>query len=144
MTQHFAGHEFEALKLRYEDQVALLRFLTEIDFKIFTAFFTLQLALGSFLATQDVISRNGAVGLACIDIALAGLSTKLLFNNHLRRQQVAATIDRLNDALGFKEPGIYLDGVALNPKYPRHHWFPWYALGVLASVVGILVALFGR
>jgi hypothetical protein len=144
MNKAYVGHEFEALKLRYEDQVALLRFLTDLDFKIFTTFFTLQLLLGSFIATQDKISQSVAVGLAIIDIAMAVLSVKLLFNNHLRRQQVASTIDNLNTALGFKELGVYRSGKTLNPEYPRHYWFPWYAIGVLVSVAGVLIALFGR
>jgi hypothetical protein len=141
---HYIGHEFEALKLRYEDQVALLRSLTELDFKIFTAFFTLQLFVGSFISVQAASSRGSQAGLAGIDIVLAVLSIKLLYNNHLRRKEVAATIANLNEALGFNAVGAYLDGKPLNPKYDRRYWFTWYAVGVLLSTLGVLVVLFGR
>ena len=41
--------KFEALKMRYEDHVELLRFMTTLDFKIFGGYMTLQLLVGSWL-----------------------------------------------------------------------------------------------
>lgn len=141
MPAHFVGHEFEALKLRYEDQVALLRSLTEIDHRIFTAFFALQLALGGWLATQAAVAERVQWGLASIDFTLAALSVKLLFNNHCRRQEVAATISNLNEALGFNAIGSYLLDRALNPEYKRRYWFKWYVVGVVAAYFGLMLVL---
>ena len=142
MTKHYQGHEFEALKLRYEDQVALLRTLTDVDFKIFTAFFTLQLLLGSFLATQPALIPKLQWGLAAIDAVLAALSVKLLHNNHCRRQEIADTISNINAALGFAEPGIYIESLPLNPPYTRRYWFKWYFFGVVVSSLGIALVPF--
>lgn len=141
MTKHYIGHEFEALKLRYEDQVQLLRTLTEIDHRLVTALFTLQLALGAWLATQATVAPRLQWGLAVIDLAIAAIFVKLLFNNNRRRQEVAATIANVNAALGFLEPGVYLEGKALNPEYVRRYWFAWYVVAVFVSTVGVLLVL---
>ena len=145
MTQKpYVGHEFEALKLRYEDQVGLLRALTEIDFKLFTSFFTLQLLLGSFLLTQSSAAAKHQASLAIVDAVLAILSVKLLYNNHRRRQEVGDTIGNLNAALGFTEPGVYLEGRPLNPPYQRRYWFKWYAVGVAVATCGVLMVLLAK
>ncbi|HYQ72056.1 MAG TPA: hypothetical protein VET88_09040 [Gammaproteobacteria bacterium] len=142
MAKTYEGHEFEALKMRYEDQVALLRYLTQFDFKIFVSFFTLQLFLGGWLSTNPVSSVPVQVALATINIVLAALSVKLLYNQHRRRQEVADTIKNINKALGFDEKDIYLHCKALNPPYSRRYWFRWYVVGVIVAVVGLLVVLF--
>jgi hypothetical protein len=142
MTKPYESHEFEALKMRYEDQVALLRYLIQFDFKIFVSFFTLQLALGGWLSVNPVISLPIQAALATIDIVLAVLSVKLLYNQHCRRQEVADTIKNINTALGFDEEGIYLHCKALNPPYSRRYWFRWYVVGVVVATAGLMVVLF--
>lgn len=140
---YYKGNEFEALKLRYSDQVELLRSLGQFDFKIFTAFFTLQLVLGGWLAANPVQDASMRTGLLIIDMALAGISIKLLRNQHLRRQEVVATIMNLNEALGFSVAGAYLQGKTINPQYKRRFWFWWYAVAVAIGVVGFALVLFG-
>lgn len=142
MTRHFVGHEFDALKLRYEDQVELLRYLTQFDFRIFTAFFAVQLALGGWLAAHSAPTQAVQCGLATIDVVLAALSVKLLHNQQCRRKEVQATIKNINAAFGFNEIGVYLEGQALNPDYERRAWFKWYALGVVVATIGLLIILF--
>lgn len=142
MTKVYEGHEFEALKMRYEDQVNLLRSLTQFDFKIFVAFFTLQLAMGSWLSANPVSSCAVRVALAAIDVVLAALSVKLLHNQHCRRQEVVDTIKNINTALGFDDPGVYLPSGPLNPPYKRRYWFNWYFVGVVIATTGLLVVLF--
>lgn len=144
MPKHYEGHEFEALKLRYEDQVDLLRTLTQLDFRIFISFFTLQLALGGWLASHPPSTAAVRWGLAAITVVLAGLSIKLLHNQHCRRQEVAGTIANANVALGFTEPGVYLEGQTLNPTYTRRYWFKWYVVGVVISTLGLYLILFSR
>ena len=142
MTKAYEGHEFDALKLRYKDQVGLLRSLTQFDFKIFVGFFTLQLILASWLSANPIPSCTVRIALAVIDGVLAALSIKLLHNQHCRRQEVAATIANINAALGFEEPGIYLPSAPLNPPYQRRYWFKWYAVGVVVVTAGLFVILF--
>lgn len=142
MTKAYEGHEFDALKLRYEDQVGLLRSLTQFDFKIFVGFFTLQLVLASWLSANPISSCTVRTSLAVIDAVLAALSVKLLHNQHCRRQEVAATIANINTALGFDEPGLYLPNGPLNSPYQRRYWFKWYAAGVVIATAGQLVILF--
>lgn len=141
MTKAYEGHEFDALKLRYEDQVDLLRSLTQFDFKIFVGFFTLQLLLASWLSAKAIPSCTVRIALAVIDVVLAVLSVKLLHNQHCRRQEVAETIANINTALGFEEPGLYVPNVPLNPSYKRRYWFKWYAGGVAIVTAGVLVVL---
>lgn len=141
MTSHYDGHHFDALKLRYEDQVHLLRTLTEIDHKLVTAFFTLQLALGAWLVSQATLALQLQWGIGLIDLAFTGVFIKLLYNNNCRRQEVAATIANINEALGFEKPGVYLEGKALNPSYVRRYWFRWYVVAALLSTAGVAVAL---
>ena len=141
MPKHYVGREFDALKLRYEDQVQLLRTLTGIDHRLVTAFFTLQLALGAWLVSQSSIAPRLQWGLAVIDISVAAIFIKLLHNNHSRRQEVASTIANVNEALGFNEPDAYLEGRALNPAYERRYWFKWYVAAVAISTVGVVLAL---
>ncbi|MBX3659534.1 MAG: hypothetical protein KF740_13975 [Ramlibacter sp.] len=140
----YVGKEFEALKMRYDDQVALLRFMTTFDFQIFGGFLTLQLALGSWLAAHPISSVLVQLGVLLIDAVAALLSAKLLHNQHSRRQEVQATIRNINLALGFEEPGAYLESQSLNPAYTRRLWFKWYMVGIAASYVGMLLIVFGR
>jgi hypothetical protein len=142
MPNHCAGNEFEALKLRYEDQVVLLRTLTEIDHRMVTAFFTLQLVLGGWLAAQEPLSSQLQWGIVAMDVAIAVIFLKLLFNNHRRRQEVADTIGNINEALGFNAKGAYLDGKTLNPPYKRRYWLKWYVASVVISTVGLFFVVF--
>lgn len=142
MPKHYEGHEFEALKMRYEDQVELLRNLTQFDFRLFVAFFTLQLALGSWLAAHSVPAPMVQWGLAVIDTVLAALSIKLLHNQRCRRKEVQETVKNVTTALGFNEPGVYLEGQTLNPPYERRLWFNWYVIGVITATAGLFIILF--
>ena len=133
--------KFQALLLRYQDQTELLRHLTGSDWKIFLSFFGLQIALGAWFAENELRGSVVLVGLSLIDITIAGLSVKLLWNQHKRRQEVADTIKNLNEALGFNELNAYLKGKALNPTYTRRYWFKWYATGVVVSCIGLIGVL---
>ena len=101
MEPVYKGNEFEAVKLRYTDQVELLRSLTQFDFKIFTAFFTVQLVLGGWLSAHPVPTLWMKVGFILIDFSLGLLSIRLLYNQHCRRQEVVGTIKNCNEALGY-------------------------------------------
>jgi hypothetical protein len=134
--------KFEALKLRYEDQVVLLRTLTEIDHRLVTAFFTLQLALGGWLATSEKLLAHLQIGITVLDLGIAAIFLVLLSHNHKRRQEVASTIENINDALGFEKKDKYLVGKSINPKHERRYWLPWYIVGVVLSTLGLLLVIY--
>jgi hypothetical protein len=122
----------------------LLRSLTQFDFKIITAFFSLQIVLSGWLATNPVPDTLMKIGLFIIDIALAGISIVLLCNQYLRRKEVIATVMNLNRAFGYEEPGVYLNKEeTINPQYKSRPMFWWYAFAVAFSFLGFCLVLFG-
>ena len=112
----YEGKEFEALALRYEDHVELLRTLTQIDLRLTTALVTIQFVLCGFIATQTSISLAPRFGLIIVDIAVCSLVCRLLYLNYVRRREAVATLKNINCALGFLEKGIYLYDKAINPS----------------------------
>jgi hypothetical protein len=139
----YQGHEFEALKLRYEDQVALLRSLTTIDWQVFTSYITIQVVLGSWLIQNPINNLLLRLALELIDLTLAGIAGWLLYSNYKRRIEVVGTVKNLNEALGFTEPGIYLPGKAINPPTIFRPWVYGYILGVITGALGVALILFG-
>jgi|GEM_PF-1439504 len=143
MEPIYKDNEFEALKLRYTDQVELLRSLTQFDFRIFTSFFTIQLVLSGWLSANPVPTLWMKAGFLLIDISLAFLSIKLLYNQHCRRQEVVNTIKNCNEALGYTRKGVYLADKVINAPTMRRYWFKWYVTGVIVATVGFSLLLFG-
>lgn len=142
MAKIYDGHEFEALKEQLTRQAELLYRLTIIDLKIVTGFLTIQFVMGSWLALhRDQISTDA--GLFSIDVAMAILAIKVLYNQYQRRKEVVGTVKNCNEALGYEEPGVYLDGKALDAPTETRYWFYWYAAGIVVSVIGIAIVLFG-
>jgi hypothetical protein len=139
----YHGHEFEALKLRYEDQVALLRTLTTIDWQVFTSYITIQVVLGSWLIQHPIEYILLQAGLAIIDLTLASIAGWLLYNNYKRRIEVVDTVKNLNEALGFTNPNIYLPGKAINPPTIFRPWVYGYLVGVATGALGIGLIIFG-
>jgi len=138
-------NKFEALKIRFLDQVELLHRLTMIDLRIFSGFITLQLALGAWLTTQQNMLFTLKFGLGVIDFGLAFVAYALLRNNTLRRKEVVGTVVNCATALKYKEPGYYLDGEEpLDSKSKLRLWKGYYNFGILITLVGIyLILLFG-
>jgi hypothetical protein len=142
MAKIYHGHEFEALRERFKDQVELSHRLMLIDLKVFTGFLTIQIVMGSWLAlNRDKISSEA--GLFVIDVAIAVFAITLLYNQYQRRKEVIGTVKNCNEALGYEEPGVYLDGRALNAHTKPRYGFRWYAAGIIVSVIGIALVLFG-
>ncbi|MCK5614773.1 hypothetical protein KAR91_73610 [Candidatus Pacearchaeota archaeon] len=146
----YEGKEFEALALRYEDHVELLRTLTQIDLRLTTALVTIQFVLCGFIATQTSISLAPRFGLIIVDIAVCSLVCRLLYLNYVRRREAVATLKNINCALGFLEKGIYLHDKAINPskeEYAKHGvdfrpWLLWYFGAVVFCVLGLIVITF--
>jgi len=143
------NNKYDALKFRMTDQVGLLVKMSEIDLKIFIGYITLQLALGAWLVTkQDLLPSSeeqrliSLVGLFILDIVLAGLAGKFLFNNYKRRSEVVETVKNLNEALGYNKPGVYIDK-AINSNTHFRPWWYWYLVGIISGVIGIALIMHG-
>ena len=135
--------KFEALKLRYDDHVELLRFITKLDVQIFSGYITLQLALGAWLATntpEDILSK---IGITLIDLTLGTIAGKVLHNDYLRRKEVVAIIRNLCEALRYRKVGYYVPDKAIDIDTQARAWWQWYLLGIISAVIGIILITFG-
>jgi len=153
--------KFDALKMKYDDQVALLRFLTTFDFKIFSGFLTIQLAFASWssshtikgsevhwkifhhkihlLPSQTVIATK--IGLLIIDALLGLVAARLLHANKLRRTAIVGIVRNLNEAFGFTTPGLYLPERAINVDHTYRPWAYLYIFVILMSYTGIVLIM---
>ncbi len=136
--------KFGALKLRYNDHVELLRSMTKLDVQIFIGYITLQLGLGAWLATNRPEDPFARFGILLIDIVLAVIASKLLYNDYLRRKEVVSIIKNINEALGYDKSGIYLDDKPINVPTVTRPWWKWFLYGIISGVVGIVMVLFGK
>ena len=78
MNPAYEGNEFEALKVRYEDQVKLLRFMTQIDLRIFSGYMTLQLALAAWLAANPPSGIFATIGILIVKVMVKLLLLRLV------------------------------------------------------------------
>ncbi len=134
--------KFEALKLRYSDQVELLREMTRIDLKIFIGYLTLQLAFGGWLSTHIFDNIIIKIGLLLIDLSLAGITSKLLYNNFRRRKEVAQTVRNLNEALNFNRVSYYLPDLKINSTTIFRPWWYWLLIGIIIGFLGVVLIIF--
>lgn len=143
MTKVYVGYEFEALKIRYQDQLELLRTLTRYDFRIFSGFLTLQLILGGWLAKTPIPGTWAKIGLLVINASLALLACVLLYNQYKRRLEVITIVRNISEAFGFNEKGVYLSDKSIDVVGPIRPWFLWYILGIVIAFGGFCLILFG-
>ena len=133
---------FEALRMRYEDHVELLRMMTGLDLRLFSEVMAVQLALGGWLASNPVKSWTPLVGLLILDAAIAFLGAVLLRNNAERRKEAVATLKNVMAALGFYREGFYVEGLTINAHGTFRLWGPWYMVGIAVAYLGLaLVAV---
>ena len=133
------SQRFEALKMRYEDHVELLRFMTGLDLKLFSGVMTIQVALGSWLATKPIESATTLVLFLALDGIIAAFGAVLLRNNFLRRKEAVETLKNINLALGFTTRGFYLSDRAINATGEFRPWGPWYTAGIVIAFIGLSV-----
>lgn len=146
MPKVFLGHEFEALRCRFENQTEQLHQMTLIDLRVFSGYITLQLAFGAWLATHqnELVGCTARIGLMVIDLVLAAVASALLYNSYKRRKEVADIVHNCNKALGYETDGVYLDETTLNVPTQFRPWAGWYFLGIAAALVGVGLVLFGN
>jgi hypothetical protein len=135
------SQRFEALKMRYEDHVELLRYMTGLDLKLFSGVMTIQVALGSWLATKPIESTTTVIVLLALDGIIAGFGAVLLRNNALRRKEAVETLKNINLAFGFTTRGFYLADRAINATGKFRLWGPWYMAGIVIAFIGLVVVV---
>lgn len=142
---HYKGNEFEALKIRFENQTELLYRMSLIDIQVFTGYITLQLAFGAWIAAHpsNITDTFSRAGLLAIDLALAAIAFAMLFNSYERRKEVVETVNNCNSALGYSAPGVYLEGRPLNAETKWRPWAGWYFAGVVVGAAGVAMVLLG-
>ncbi len=129
--------KFEALRMRYEDHVELLRVMTGLDFRIFGGAMTIQLAVGAWLAASPLTERWALGGILLLDAALLFFAAVLLRHNRLRRKEAIDTLKNVMAALGFYRMDFYLKGTAINASGKTRFWGPWYTLGLVVALLGL-------
>lgn len=144
MPEVYRGHEFEAVKCRFENQTEQLYRMTLIDLRIFTGYIALQLALGAWIATHGSAIPNMIVriGLMIIDLVLTVGAIALLYNDLRRRKEVAGIVGNCNKALGYETPGVYIPSEKLNVETKFRPWAGWYFAGIVVGFLGITLVLF--
>lgn len=139
----YEGHEFEALKLRYEDHVHLLRVLTQIEQRITVWIVTIQILLAAWLSEHPISERVALGGIVLADGSLLFIGIALLRRHSLRRQEVITTVRNINDALGYNSKDVYLSGRAINAATSTRRLFPFYVGVIIISFVGAIIVALG-
>jgi hypothetical protein len=137
-------HDLDVLRMRYEDQVALIQKFTDIDLKIVTGYITLQMALGAWLSSWPIAADWSRRGMFVLDLTLASVAVVLLWASRRRRDEVVQTIRNINSALGLDAKGVYLLHKSINPKYKYRRWFGPYLAIIGVGVTGIAIILWSR
>ncbi|NQV15078.1 hypothetical protein HQ531_06435 [bacterium] len=145
MEPVYKGKEFEALKLRYEDQVEFLRSNSVFNFRVLSGFFAIQILIGGWILKYPAINMCYKIGLMIIDVAMGIISIIFLTNLFHRRKEAIDTVRNINEALGLTVKDAYLDCKPINAEIAtsRWTWFISYIICILVSIIGFLVILFG-
>ncbi len=137
------GNKLELLKVLYETQVQYLRWLSQIDLKLFTGFMAVQMVLAGWLLQRDAAPPNPQlIGMPIIDILMAFVACTLLWKNHRRRLQEIDTLKDVFEAIGYTVPGAYLTGRPLIKPPQSRTSLSWYIVGIVVSVGVVSLALF--
>lgn len=135
--------KYELVKYRHQDQAKLSLHMSDTDFKVFSGYLTLQVALCSFIiykAPEMILVSK--IGFAVIDAVLAWACFRLLRNHWYRRKEVVETIKNCNEYLGYNKVGFYLEDKAINGKTTNRFWFPTYTIVVCFACIAFLFILF--
>lgn len=131
----------EILKTAYELQTRYLQWLSEIDFKIFTGFLTIQLVFAGWLSQYPPTSAVVGTGLLIVDGSMASLACALLLKNQKRRVQEVEKLANIYDALEFSKEGVYLPNKQLSGR-PESRPSLWLnIIAIIASLVGVFILI---
>lgn len=145
----YKSNEFEALKTLYETQVTHLRYLTDIDNKVFGGYITIQLGLAAWLTNRPSLPNVGTstlapwpkVGLVAVDVVLVAVTLILLYKNLRRRKEVKEIVVNVNECLGYTEHGAYMVGKPVQAKPEFRPWFKIYLWAVVVAWIGVVITI---
>jgi len=100
MTNSANQPDLESLRLCYDKQTELLKYLTQIDLRIFSGYVVLQLGLGSWITASEKLPGHPA-GILILDALVALTAGAFLLLNYLRRKEAAEIVRELNKRLHF-------------------------------------------
>jgi hypothetical protein len=132
---------FDALRLRYEDQAESLREMLKLDVQVFIAYMTVQLALGGWIAEKPPSTWEVRAALGFADGVISLIALAYYSNSDTRRAEIIETISNINKALKFNDSGAYTPESTVNP--PRSEFKVWpgfrnvFMVGAIASAVAI-------
>ena len=140
--QTYRGKELDVLLAHYTEQAAGLRDVYNYEFKWFSGYLTLQLALAGWLTAHPINGQLQRIGIFCANIALLIVCTGMINGLRSRRREIRTTIRNINTALGFYEVGAYVQGIAISPEPPSARRFLWHMSGCLIGFAGSTITLF--
>ena len=138
--------KFEALKLRYQDQSELAKFMKQNEQKLVFGFISVQFVLiGWFSKQQDSIELAVYISLILVNLIATTAATVMLTDYKRRRHEVINTIKNICNVFRFNESGYYSDGIRINPEPPKLTiWAYWYMLLVWLSFFAASVVISAR
>lgn len=137
----WAENHFDILKLRYDDQVTLLRKLTDIDLQVFGGYLTVSLAFASWASQYPPTDTRSTVGLLIISLAFAFAASIMLLFNFKRRLEIIETVQNINEALGYETVGALIEGKKINAKTKFRPWRNLYFFVIWVVFAGLALLL---
>jgi hypothetical protein len=134
--------KLQCLTAMFANQVEYLRFLGNIDLRIFTGYIMLQLILAGWLSKFASAISAAKFGILLIDLSLSVVGAFLLVMNNKRRSEALKTFKNVIDAMGFLEPGEYIDKKPLFAGKRAPSSLPWYLTSIVISTIGVSIVLF--
>ena len=131
----------EILTLAFGNHVQYLRWLSQIDLRMFGGFLTLQLVLGGWLLQYPPVRASATSGILIIDVVLAFAASVFLIKNQVRRKREVTTLGNISEALGLTKEGYFLENKKImeSPQSDPSLWL--YLLAIGTSVIGIALII---
>ena len=133
----YEGHEFETLKVQYQEHAEYMRAMNIFDWKIVSGFMTVQLVLGGWFAGHPSDSIVLSLGVIIIDLALYLCCATMLHISSERRLETLKTIHNINEALGLSAKGVFLQDKAINAQTAPGQRYIWYYVSMLIATAGM-------
>ncbi len=141
------GNEIEVLLTNLNNHVEHIRYLTQVDLRIFGGYIALQLAFAGWLIKNPVQGVSLMVGLIVIDVTISIIAATVLYFNYKRREEIVNTLENINQALGLNVEGAYIEGITINAKnivFAQKGFNPWlwlYLVGIGSINIGVILVL---
>ncbi len=135
--------KLEYLPAAFNNQVEYLRYLGNIDLRIFSGYITLQLVLAGWLSKLTTAIFAAKLGFFLIDLSLSVVAAFLLVMNDKRRSLALVNFNSIVDAMGFRKPGEYVPVGPLHLPSDKRvpSSLPRYLVFIVISTIGVLLVL---